>query len=211
MSWSLKDKIWPLFGRWEDKRDSYKVGGKGINQRYNEILADEFDTETLPYIENLVSNLMDPDTLLDRFIPLWEDAFNTPIFDEDLDLRRKVLRYSVQLNKVAGTELGYKFLFRQIGIDCQVLELHNYSSFDIGKKFDNPFRTLDGSPEYEFQTPYKLILSGQALLPEQIENIISVVVKANEPVDAKYVGYVYTTLDVPEFFNDTFFRNDFFN
>jgi hypothetical protein len=210
MSFALKNIIWPLFGKWEDRHDTYKVNGKGLNQRYNEILAEDFDDEILPYVDNMVSNLKDPDTMLERMIPFWEDLFNTPLFDEDIELRRKVLRYSIQFNKVAGTELGYKFLFGQVGIDCDVVELNSFNKYDKLFKYDVG-KKYDATPELQFQTPYRLVLSGPEYLDEQIENIIRVVVKANEPADAKYIDYVYTTLDMPQFFDDTFFRNDFFN
>jgi hypothetical protein len=212
MSFALKNIIWPLFGKWEDKRDTYKVNGKGILRRYNEILADDFDQETLPFIADLQGKTMDPTTMMDRFIPYWEALMNTPMFDEDIELRRKILRYSSRFNQIAGTTLGYKVLFRFTGIECTVQEVMNYSRFDDGLKFDKADRRFDGSPEAEFQTPYRLILYGPpSYTTQQIENIISTVVWANEPVDAKYIGYTYNPTDVMIFFDETFFNESFYN
>lgn len=192
--YSLKDTIWELFGPMESLNDTYVVNGKGIGQRYQEIIGEDFDQNVLPFITNLIPNTLVPTTAMVKFLPYLEDMLGgRAVVSNDIATRRRILRFMIRFRQVKGTERGYKLIFNAIGISCAITEYFDYFTFDSGT-FDDPIRTFDMGPCEQYCTRYELALSGHGPLTEELEGFILNAIKLNEPINATR-NYTYTDLD----------------
>lgn len=191
MAYSFKNIIWSLFGDWENKYDSYKVNGKGIGQRFNEMLAEDFDTYTLPLIDNLSQNTMHPDLMFDAYVGYWETVFGIPVIIDDLTVRRRILKYGAHINTIKGTALSFELAFNLIGITCTVTEFFNFGGFDNGLGFDNDVRTFDSGEDEQFVLPFYLNLSGAAIDNVELARIVGIITKWLSPLNSNVSGYSY--------------------
>lgn len=184
---TLKDKIFGYFGKEEAATDTYKdVDGKGLLQRYNEAIAEDFDEEFVILVENMVENTVDPLTALEKFLPYLEEQFGVGMaLTDDLVLRRKILRYINRFNSIKGTKLSYELLFALIGVTVVITEHFDYFTLDDAvATLDDDARTLDSSVCAQHCTDYSLELTGAGgLTPELVNRILSVI-EVNEPINA---------------------------
>jgi len=188
----LKDKIFELFGYRDAINDVPKVDGKGFLQRFNEVLAEDMDENELNKIINLLSNLMDPGTILDKFIPLRNDHFGMETyFGSEYSTMRKILSILAQLYKAKGTKLGYQVLFRVIGItgEFTLLEYGLDTGFDSSITLDDPVRRLDSFNAT--CSPYSITLTGTLPLTSELVAMIANVIRFNEPINAKLISLTY--------------------
>ena len=115
----LKDIIFSrFFSKWDKKRDTYKdATGRGILQRYNELLAEEYDQYSSEALDKLIENTSVPSTLLPKFINYLEKQIGSPYINSDLVLKRKLLRYLQKVYDIKGTKTSYELMYRLMGFD----------------------------------------------------------------------------------------------
>lgn len=191
MAYKFKNIIWSLFGDWENKYDSYKVNGKGIGQRFNEMLADDFDQNTLPLITNLSQNTTHPDLMFDSYVGYWETILGIPVVIDDLEVRRRYIKYGARMNTIRGTALSFELAFNLIGIRCTVVEFFNFGGFDNSLGFDSPVRTFDTGENEQFVLPFYLNLSGAPIDSVELARIVNIITKWLSPVGSSISGYSY--------------------
>jgi len=200
---SLKDKIFSLFGINSVHDDLFKVNGKGFLQRYNEKLAEDFDENELDKTHHFSNYLINPDSLLTRFIPLrYESMGGYDSVLASIGLReipmRRVLKYIIPLYRKKGTKIGYIAMFRMIGIDGTILidEYESDKGFDSPITWDDTVRRLDGSDST--CSDYGIQLFGTMAYSAALMNEIRSVVEFNEPINARLVRLTYNQVIIPE-------------
>jgi len=141
----LKNTIFKLFGENDKVRDKYKdVSGKGILQRYNELLAEEADNYSLPGISLLIDNTIVPNTILEKFIPYAENNIGAPFIIEDFDIRRKFLRFLKRIYRIKSTIPSYEIMFRILGFDVDY-----YITTSMSLSEGNYFLVVDSNNKLE--------------------------------------------------------------
>lgn len=183
----LKDSIFSFFGNRDKRNDTFKdSSGKGIHQRFTELIAEDFDNEILPKIDNLVGNTIDPFTALDQFVPLLERMVGDPVKLEDtLATRRKMLQLAIRFYSIKGTSRIYDLLFRILGYDTIIITEHFESAgFDHPSfTFDDPRRIFDQAcPPC---TDYSIDLIGSVTLTGEIRETIFRIVQFVQPIDTR--------------------------
>jgi len=198
----LKDIIFSLFGVNAPQDDVMKVNGKGFNQRFNELLAGDMDDNEITKTNEYCKNLIAPDTLLSRFIPLrFECMGGYDYIMSSIGLReepmRKILKYWLSLVGKKGTMIGYKSMFRMIGIDGTILieEYGNISGFDSPVTLDDSIRRFDGS--LSTCSDYSITLFGSAPYTTALAQEISAVIIFNEPINARLIRLSYNETVIP--------------
>ncbi len=194
MAFSLKNIIWGLFGPSEELKDTIRdVNGKGIRRRYNEIMGEDFDDHVLPYIDDLLANTLISKTVLMKVLPLLEDSMGgRPVVIADEVKRRRIMRFLIRFRQVAGSRRGFEMLFNMVGMSCVVNEDFAFYSFD-STTFDDPIRKFDMSVCKQYCTEFRLTIGGTLGLDDALRSIITQIIEANRPINARLKSYVYST------------------
>ena len=139
--WKLRNIIWSFFGTYYQRNDSYKdAQGRGLVQRYQEVLAGEMDVNFYAKLAVMTDRLHVPAEMVPQLIPYREQERGIPAaLIEGVPVRRKVLRYLLRLHANRGTVWNYKFLFALMGFDCQIVEYQSTGRFDTGVFDDGRF------------------------------------------------------------------------
>lgn len=119
MAFKLAKKIFSYFPRSFQVNDSYKdLEGKGFMQRYNELLAENLDSNELGMLENFLPNVVDAETMSEKFIEYKElqSGIKVPIL-QDYAFRRKFLKYNEGIRKIKGTIPSYEMVFSLLGFE----------------------------------------------------------------------------------------------
>ena len=192
MAFILKNIIFDFFGVRDRINDVSKdSNNKGLNQRFNEMVADDLDTNELDLINNIVEYTQQPYYCQAAFLPLRENTFGTPVFQQDDYTRRKVLNLISKINQRKGTALGYSLLFNILGFDATTItEIPNQFGFDnstIG--FDDPDRVFDN--KCNGCGFYSVYLTGSlSVTPALVQSVLKVI-DYNEPINAKLKHIYY--------------------
>jgi hypothetical protein len=118
MAFSLKQKIFSLFGHSYKVNDSYKdIAKKGLYERLLETLGEEYDDYNLVAISDLIDNTIVPNRILIKFITYQENQIGAPYLTDDIEIRRKLLRFLIPIYKIKGTKTSYETMFRLFGFD----------------------------------------------------------------------------------------------
>lgn len=165
--------------------------GKGVNQRFQEMLADDWDTELLPFIYNLVDTVYAENTP-DKFVPYIEYywGITEPLVDS-LDIRRKILKYAPKIYQTKGTLTSYEIVFKILGFTSVAIEeLQQETGFDSPLLFDDEQRRFDNN-ECQTCSSYNLKLEGTIQMTENLYNTIIKAVLWLEPINAKLNSVIY--------------------
>jgi phage tail-like protein len=130
----------------QQREDTYKdVSGQGLLERFVNSNFEELDSYTVPRIENLIANVLDPTTCLAKYIPHLESWLGITVFpaEDNLYIRRKVIRWSRRYYDYKGTKKGLNALFKVINCTVVVSEVWSIYSFDSPVTFDDPDRRFD--------------------------------------------------------------------
>ena len=191
----LKPIIFNYFGRNDKTTDSNKdSNGKGTNERFQEILASDWDTELLPLIESLIDNTLIATTVWERFIPYLEQAYGIEVLVDDMAIRRGIIKNWIPLMKVKGTYRSYDILFKLLGFE--VLNIEDVAitqGLDSQFTFDDPARRFDDD-SCNTCSYYNLNLYGSQPLTLQIINLILRAVKIVEPINAKLLKVTFNDI-----------------
>lgn len=144
----IKEKIGNLFGNWKLKEDSFEQDGKGVWQRFNELLSEDLDA-LVSLIDDLIANLYKYDTVKSEYIAFVFDSFgnylNWDLYSEAQ--KRSMLSVLTHLHNIRGTKRSYKILLRLIGFtEVNLIEDFQLNSFDSPLDFDSVERpTFDAN------------------------------------------------------------------
>lgn len=185
MAFAIKNIIWSWFGLRDTVEDTHKdSNGKGLHQRFNELLAQDFDENSTHLINNISENTQSPMDVMTKFIAYRENTFGLCQISSDEYVRRKFIHYANRINNLRGTKLGYIVLFRFMGFSSIALnELSLASGFDSAVTFDDAERVFDR--RCQNCGKYSITLSGAMPMTASLLNFILNVVEYNEPIDAK--------------------------
>ena len=183
---SLKSIIFNFFGIESKINDSLKDGsGKGIWERYNESLGEDYDEDVSPLITNLMDNVIVPLTMFVRFIDIQNEALGSlPVPSIDVNVKRKILQHFNILGTIKGTVKSYRMLFSFIGVN-----LDSNSDVNPGFGWDSDTGTLDDA-DRTFDTNlsncryYSLELSGVAVISSDLESAINIINDYLRPLNA---------------------------
>lgn len=188
----LQDIMFKRLGRKAKVNDSYKDDqGRGIWERYFLALAQDFDVNFWPLVENFLDNTIVPDTVMDRFIAYLEEQLGNDVkLYDDIDKRRRLLAFIIRLYQVKGTARSYEILLKTMGFDGVVIEEHTgASTLDSDVTLDDVFRTLDSAESGS--TEYSLYLTGSFTLTQDDRTRIRKIVKFCEPITASLRDIFY--------------------
>ena len=199
---ALQNNIFNKFGPYYRLKDTYKdANGKGIAERFHEMLANDLDTNFTFIVANLVGNTINPkETNFDLLTFIRESLGNIIQVSEDEAVDRKTLSYTIFLYQVKGTLQALKTLFNLIGfpdVDFDGSGV-NKSGFDSDLTFDSDERTFDS-----FKTSlksYSLIVYGNQTLSPDLLATIYKIIKWNEPIIAFIKKITYW--DIPAISGD---------
>ena len=142
----FENSIINLFSKSDKVNDSYKdVNGKGLLERYNEIIGSEIDEEILPTFEQLIDEVLIPMTCEGRFIGYLEERNAIELFITNSEFnRRRVINNIHRLYQIRCTKTCTEFLLRLLGFtNINIIESYERFRFDESEKFDSTQRTFD--------------------------------------------------------------------
>lgn len=213
MTFVLKNIIFDFFGIRDKSEDLYKdVNGKGLHQRFNEMLAEDVDENEIDKTENVVKYTVDPDQCLDKFFFYREQEYGGLYSISAVPaIRRKIIKYASYLNRIKGTEESYIFSLLLLGFSTvNIYEYVNTSGFDSPTTFDDEVRRFD--MKCNSCGRYRIDITGSITMTNSLLNSIMNVVRYNEPINATLDGITYNgdTISIVGDFSDDF-SDDFFN
>ena len=95
----LKDIIFKLFGAYDKRIDPNKdINDKGTLERFNETVADDYDANLHPLMDNLLYNLTDPLRCQEKYLRILElgKGNESLSIDDSMPLHRKVQLFIVK-------------------------------------------------------------------------------------------------------------------
>lgn len=194
----LKNIIFLLFGLTAKNDDLYKdSAGKGLSQRFNELLAGDLDENELDLINYFIENLVDPFTLQEKYL-IYEElkvGLHLPIYT-DTYFKRKIIPLMYSLYNIKGTLTAYRQFFRMLGFDTVTI-IEGTSS----NGFDHPTLTFD-SEDRKFDSRgalsgfYSIELTGTMPITESLKQVIYNIIELNEPIWAELRSILYNGIDI---------------
>ena len=192
----LRDIIFgKFFSRKDQLNDSNKdSNGKGINQRYHEMFADDIDDNMIPKIIDLLNNVVLPSYCDEDYLKLIENSDGHELFmANSTSIRRNVARQIMRYYEIKGSIRAYKIMLSLIGFNVAITEDFGSSGFDSTVTFDDPNRRFDSG--CAGCGMYNLVLtriSGgtEDISSEELAAIESIIL-FNEPVNAKLINATY--------------------
>lgn len=198
MAFNLKNIIFSLYPPMDKRKDVNKdANGYGTMERFNRMVADDFDIEILPYLGTILENTLIPETALQKFFIHIEDSLGVGSISDDFDIRRRFLMNLIPYLKIKGTKKSYISMFQILGFDSATIteQFINYS-FDSPTTFDDIDRTFDMSC-YGCSW-YSIDLIGTLPTPLTVSQVNSIlfIIKFNEPIDTKLKLLTYNSGDL---------------
>lgn len=196
--YSLKENIFGYFGRHAKRNDTYKdTDGKGIWERYNEAIGEDFDENNGALINNFMDNLLNPFTAEAKFIPYLEGMFGNlvKIYDT-IEFRRKVLSFATRILAIKGTPRSYVMLLKMAGFtSVAYAEDFSGSGFDSPVTLDDPERVFDAGV-CPTCSSYTLTLTGAMPMDAELKGVISNIINFVEPINARLKQIIYNGEDI---------------
>ncbi len=203
----LENTIINFYANYIKRTDTYKdVDNKGVFERFNEVIGNDIDNKITPFIYNLHDNLLIPDLVMSKMIPILEYSLGISV-DLGDTYKRTILQYITKFYKVKGTTLGYSTMFEMLGFTNTEIILEDTlcigDTFDTNN-FDDPCSFDIGTGTIGCSTcyPYRIILTGILTVTPEIESMVASIIEFNEPINAQLTGVTYSGIDGD--FNDDF-------
>lgn len=193
MAFSLKNKIMGFFPRSMKVRDGLKDGdGKGTFERYQELVAEEWDENSESLISDISAKTVNPETALLSLLPYLEQVPGTPYPSSVEAQRRRGIKAQIRFNRIKGTPKAIKALFKLfLGFDVTITEFFNFYGFDSSETLDSPVRTFDGGICKQYCTSYSVTLTGGGTLTTEQYIAIFQILEYNNPINAKIKEVTY--------------------
>lgn len=119
----IKELLFSLLPRYYQLNDSYKdSNGRGLVQKYSELLGEDFDSFSMQKLLEILANCMDARTAETKFLDYLE--LNRGILEPFVSteyFKRKMLQRISTLYKYKGTKLSYEACFNMLGFDTAVV------------------------------------------------------------------------------------------
>lgn len=208
MAFLLQTKIFGYFGRDIKIRDEPKnAQGKGVLERYNEVMGLEYDVYYSEFLDNLIDNTMVPQEVLEKFIPYLEEMLGGLQFTgTTIAIRRKILKFAIRLYEIKGTKKSYDLIYRLLGFNSVTITEHQAEfTFDSPTTFDDLFRKFDSKcPPC---SDYTINVYGDADLTNELHKMIFRAAELCEPINAHIRAVFYNDVlliadDLPSIFVD---------
>jgi hypothetical protein len=196
-------KIWQYFGDYFHKNDSYKdAEGKGLLQRYNELIEEDIQSNIYPMMNSLLDNLLLASTMLDRFVGDLEYTVGLQLrFSDLISLRKNILKYIFYFYKIKGTRRGYEVLLRWLGFESVVItEFWANGGLDSSVDLDDINRRFDSGGKCSGCSEYEIALTGSVAISPDLLRYIHNIVKFNEPINARLRRITYNGNDMSSLF-----------
>jgi hypothetical protein len=207
---NLVQWIWDRFPSYFTEKDSYKVGGEGLLQRFIKSLSLELQENSLTPLEN-VFNLFDAEVIEEPLLVHLADFLGNPpdTFGNSL-LYRKLLANIPYINKYKGTLKAYEYLFGIFNVSVEITEeephLITYDDGDSRYDDEPKLRYDDACPTC---TGYTITINDPNGLSPELQGAFDDISKYNqlvrliqyiEPINAQLRGitYVYSGGQLPE-------------
>lgn len=200
----LKPLIFSLFGDFEKIIDSKKdVADKGILERVQESVGEDYDEELADLIDNFVTYNVPPTTASESVLPNIEaDYGNVGILPAmSLPNRRTAQRHILKYYAIRGTKKCYELMLNLIGFDAEITEFFSTFTFDSPVTLDDPERVFDlGKCSACSGYTINLIrFSGSDPLSDAELAVITRIIKFNEPINARLVSLTLDGSTVGDF------------
>jgi hypothetical protein len=208
MEFKLKPIIFGFFGVNAKVNDSYKdVTGNGINERYQQCVAEDYDENISDLVDNFVDRTIVPAEIKTVLIPLLESMLGNPVIVlNDVIMRRKIIRFAQNIYNVKSTAISYEILFKLLGFDTVVIqEFVITTGFDSDVTFDDTDRIFDGSEKN--CSDYSIILTGGIGITEEIYSSMFRIIAFLEPINADLRDIFYNGNSI--FINQDIFDDSF--
>lgn len=189
--WTLKTILFPLFGKHAKISDTHKDGNdKGIWERFNEALAQDFDDELLPLIESLVENTVDPENFLLQFVEHYETSIGTPVYISNTEaIRRKLIKLNNSITRIRGTKKSFDVLYNILGMTTVTIAIETpLKTWDSNVTLDDEARRFDRNPCCAF---YSLTLAGPASINDSLQDAINRINNYLKPIGATTTEILY--------------------
>lgn len=212
---NLKNIIISYFNRIDVVHDINKDGnGKGTLERFNEVVAEEYDIFTEPLLVNLLDNVHNSLICSEDYLLYLQSSSgnNNLLLDFDLSTKRLVQKYLRSFYKIKGTKKCFEALYNLIGFSVIITEHVSVYSLDHDTfTFDDDNRTFDqscsGCSEFSLDlTRHSGVLP---ITDSELQAIYSIVL-FNTPINAQLREVTFNggTVSSGDFdLND--FNNDF--
>jgi hypothetical protein len=197
----LQQTIFGYFGGYEKIIDTHKdVDDKGILERFNEALGQEYDENLEPFVSLLFQNVQDPVLCIPKYVQRLEvtDGNDSLYLSPDVDVRRSIQHFITRYWAIKGTKRFLKDLLGLIFLVPTVTEYFSSYSFDSPVTFDDVERRWDMKCQTCSKYRIDLVRSDStttALSSTEIAAVLSVVT-TNQPLDAILVGVWFNGLQV---------------
>lgn len=198
MAFVLKNIIFGLFGVNAKVNDVHKdINGKGINERYNEAIAEDYDEEIETKIDGYFDNLIIPQTAQEKFLYSIERNIGIPVQLSDLEaFRRRMIILNNAITLTKGTEKSYLLLFNLIGVTGMVVTVPDkIFGLDSITTLDSDTRRFDGRKFCCFH--FSLDLTGTATHNAELEKQILTIVNYLRPINSEIDAITYNATPIP--------------
>lgn len=225
---SYKDTVFSLYGSYVAVQDSYKdAEGKGLFERFNEILGQDLDEWVISAIKGLLDEMMVPSTMQEKFVQLLTAQIGfTPVVNISREAKAKLLGMMRTIYDCRGLEKCQSILLSFLGItsvEYVVKETYTVRGLDSELTLDSG-RLLDSSSSNMYYYDFKI--KGAEPMSEQLLESIVALIRFNLPyyvilmrlyyndelvfvneITQMYMESSYTAADYVE---DTFEMNDIY-
>jgi hypothetical protein len=195
--------LWQYFPYFVRKNDSYKdTDGKGLFQRYNEIIEEDINVNIYPIMSSIIDNLLIASTMLDRFVADLESTVGVHLrFSDLISLRKNILKYIFYFYKIKGTKRGYEVLLRWLGFDTvEITEFYETGGLDSPNDFDDSIRRFDSGGKCNGCSEYQITLTGSLPITADLIRFVTNIVKFNEPINARLRKIIYNGREMDNLF-----------
>lgn len=189
----LENEVFSYYGKTVKLKDSYKdLEGKGLFERFNEILGKDLDDYTVKYTEDMLEVMCKASTMSNKFFQYLfnEIGFNVRLTLDDYYFRKLISMMPTILDS-RGLLSCYLILFKFLGITDMEMESEGYyeeTGFDSHVGFDSA-RTFDASNENRFQ--YIMKLTGSEEFDATLLDSILSIITFNTPFYVSIVRIFY--------------------
>lgn len=187
------------FSSYFHEEDSYKdINGEGLLERFVKVFGLEIDTLTIPSITglgDLYNSLVIGDNLLAHLSKMMGSLPITFGYDT---YYRRLVKYTIDINKLKGTVAGYQLLFSMLGVSCSINQIEPVKRYyDTGILYDTGYQydtNCDVCSDYEItllDPDDNCPEIGQSVLNQEYYQILMKLIQYNEPINARLVSLSY--------------------
>lgn len=198
------DNLYTKYDRITDPNKD--ADGRGTHERVCEVIEGVLDEEILDPLESMTKNLVNPLTLIDKYVVDREISIGYKsewkwIYQQPMDFRRNLLSIMAQLFSIRSTKWAYSLMLSWKGWVVVIDEVFVEGGFDSPYTFDSDERTFDSfCPTC---TTYSLNIvgadeTGNSAAPLYDDSLlfIAFVVEFNQPINLLLTKVIFNGQDI---------------